>query len=278
MSIDEIIEKQGWNESTVNDLLFRYIENQGSMDALSDFLERAAQEENEESDTTSSPYRGIPAAQEYRRYAAKVESACNDERHEEPCPQPCEACDEECTQTIYVLSFAPSYDRGNGGGCEWRRTWEEMHELLRDPEWMEPSSDYRVVTLELPRWLTDADITDFLGSAYGTELVDPPDPRTDLNELLAVWDINRKSALPGEEVYVLHIGADVNFEIGGVFKNGEAAESAALATVQGMWDAMATSDIEIPRPEKYADVEKWNEYWDGEAKYLVTLHVQKLES
>lgn len=271
MSIDEIIEKQGWNESTVNDLLFRYIENQGSMDALSDFLERAAQEENEESGVDHGRVVSSTHAQDVPR-------TCNDERHEEPCPQPCEACDEECTQTIYVLSFAPSYDRGNGGGCEWRRTWEEIHEMLRDPEWMEPSSDYRVVTLELPHWLTDADITDFLGSAYGTELVDPPDPRTDLNELLAVWDINRKSALPGEEVYVLHIGADVNFEIGGVFKNGDAAESAALATVQGMWDAMATSDIEIPRPEKYADVEKWNEYWDGEAKYLVTLHVQKLES
>lgn len=49
MSIDEIIENQGWNESTVNDLLFRYIENHGSMDALADFLERVAQEENGES-------------------------------------------------------------------------------------------------------------------------------------------------------------------------------------------------------------------------------------
>jgi hypothetical protein len=49
MSIEEIIEQQGWTEETVNLLLFRYIENQGSMDALRDFLEQAAEEENAES-------------------------------------------------------------------------------------------------------------------------------------------------------------------------------------------------------------------------------------
>jgi hypothetical protein len=46
LSIEEIIEAQGWNEASVNDLLFSYIENQGSMDALRDFLEKAAGEEN----------------------------------------------------------------------------------------------------------------------------------------------------------------------------------------------------------------------------------------
>ncbi len=45
-SIEEIIEAQGWDDATVNDLLFQYVENQGSMDALRDFLERAAGEEN----------------------------------------------------------------------------------------------------------------------------------------------------------------------------------------------------------------------------------------
>lgn len=47
-SIEEIITAQGWNDATVNDLLFRYIENQGSMDALRDFLEQTASEENSE--------------------------------------------------------------------------------------------------------------------------------------------------------------------------------------------------------------------------------------
>jgi len=45
-TIEEIIEAQSWNDATVNDLLFQYIEQQGSMDALRDFLERVASEEN----------------------------------------------------------------------------------------------------------------------------------------------------------------------------------------------------------------------------------------
>lgn len=45
-SIEEIIEAQGWDDATVNELLFRYIENQGSMDVLRDFLEQTADEEN----------------------------------------------------------------------------------------------------------------------------------------------------------------------------------------------------------------------------------------
>lgn len=47
-SIEEIIEEQGWNDHTVMELLFQYIENQGSMDALQDFLAHQAAEENEE--------------------------------------------------------------------------------------------------------------------------------------------------------------------------------------------------------------------------------------
>lgn len=240
--IDEIIEKQGWNESTVKDLLFRYIENQGSMDALAEFLERAAEEENAECE-------GVPK--------------------------------EASGQEIYVLSWAPSYDRGDGGGHEWRRTWEEIHAMLRDPEWMEPSSDYRVLTLVMPLWATDSDITEFLSSAYGNELIDPPDPRTDLDDLLYAWDINqirRRSAMPSEEVYVLHIG-DANYEISRVFRNGRAAEDAALAVVQQMWDegGYKVEGGGPPRPTTYEEIEKWNEYWDGEADMLVKLHVAKVE-
>jgi hypothetical protein len=46
MDIDEIIERQGWDNNSVNALLFRYIEQQQSMDGLRDFLAKAAEEEN----------------------------------------------------------------------------------------------------------------------------------------------------------------------------------------------------------------------------------------
>ena len=46
-SIDQIVEEQGWDDTSLKDLLFQYIENQGSMDALRDFLENAATEENQ---------------------------------------------------------------------------------------------------------------------------------------------------------------------------------------------------------------------------------------
>lgn len=90
-------------------------------------------------------------------------------------------------QRVYVVSFAPAYDQGSVGGHEWRRTWEEIHELLRDPELIAPSCDYRILTLDLPADLDDASITDFLGSGPGNELIEPPDPRTDLDEFLAAW-------------------------------------------------------------------------------------------
>jgi hypothetical protein len=47
MGIEEIIENQGWTDETMVVLLFSYIENQGSMDALRDFLEARAYEENQ---------------------------------------------------------------------------------------------------------------------------------------------------------------------------------------------------------------------------------------
>lgn len=48
MDIEEIIEHQGWNKETVLDLVMEYIGNQGSNDALRDFLAQAAENENYE--------------------------------------------------------------------------------------------------------------------------------------------------------------------------------------------------------------------------------------
>lgn len=91
---------------------------------------------------------------------------------------------EEPTQRIYVLSWAPSYDEAPDGGCEWRRNWSEILDLLRDSTSVTPGYDYRITTLDLPASMTDDAITDFLGGR-GTEVIDPPDPREPLGDALS---------------------------------------------------------------------------------------------
>lgn len=93
--------------------------------------------------------------------------------------------DDEKTR-IYVVSFAPSYDESGVGGFEWRRTRAEavavFGQLAEDE-----GSDLRFIVLDLPNDLTHEQIDDFLCSGPGTELIDPPDPRTDLDDALACW-------------------------------------------------------------------------------------------
>lgn len=93
----------------------------------------------------------------------------------------------EPTQTVYVLSWAPSYDATSDGGCEWRRDWDEILAMLRDSTLVTPGYDYRVTTLDLPSSMTADEITDFLGGR-GTEVIDPPDPREDLADALSDWN------------------------------------------------------------------------------------------
>ncbi len=52
MSVDEIVEHQGWSTETLLHLVFEYIANQGSDDALRDFLAQAAENENYEVDNS----------------------------------------------------------------------------------------------------------------------------------------------------------------------------------------------------------------------------------
>ncbi len=54
MSIDEIVAHQGWSKETLLDLVMEYIGNQGSDDALRDFLAQMAEYENDEVDATNS--------------------------------------------------------------------------------------------------------------------------------------------------------------------------------------------------------------------------------
>lgn len=96
-------------------------------------------------------------------------------------------------QRTYVVSFAPSYDEGGVGGFEWRRTWTEVHELMRDPEFLTPGTDYRIITLDLPLDMNDEKIEDFLSSGNGCEIIDPPDPRTDLDGAIELWRGERKA-------------------------------------------------------------------------------------
>lgn len=94
---------------------------------------------------------------------------------------------DKASQTIYVLSWAGSYDAGSLGGCEWRRDWDEILEMLRDSTLVTPGYDYRVTTLALPLSMTDGEITLFL-SGRGAEVIDPPDPREDLADALSDWN------------------------------------------------------------------------------------------
>lgn len=48
MNIEEIIEHQGWTTETILELVMEYVANQGSDDALRDFLAQAAENENYE--------------------------------------------------------------------------------------------------------------------------------------------------------------------------------------------------------------------------------------
>lgn len=97
---------------------------------------------------------------------------------------------QQSTQRVYVVSWAPSYDEAPDGGCEWRREWEGILEMLRDAEMITAGYDYRVITLDLPANMTPDEITDFLGSGNGVDVIDPPDPRQDLDDSLRCWREN----------------------------------------------------------------------------------------
>lgn len=49
-SIEGIIEHQGWNDTSVTDLLFRFIDENHGLSDLRDFLRRVADEENQETE------------------------------------------------------------------------------------------------------------------------------------------------------------------------------------------------------------------------------------
>ena len=94
---------------------------------------------------------------------------------------------------IYVVSFAPSYDESCVGGFEWRRSRAEAVALLSEFAEGE-GSDLRFIVLDLPLGLTDERIDDFLASGPGADLIDPPDPRTDLDDALDCWRENETRA------------------------------------------------------------------------------------
>lgn len=87
---------------------------------------------------------------------------------------------------VYVLSWAPAYDEASTGGFEWRRDWSEIQQLLADPDFMSEGCDYRVITLELPG-MSDEEVSDFLASGQGSEVIDPPDPQEDLEYNVLFW-------------------------------------------------------------------------------------------
>lgn len=90
------------------------------------------------------------------------------------------------TRRVYVVSFAPSYDESSIGGFEWRSTRGMAVKLFTGLA-REEGTDLRLLALDLPRDLTAEQIDDFLASPYGRALIDPPDPRVDLDSALDLW-------------------------------------------------------------------------------------------
>lgn len=92
------------------------------------------------------------------------------------------------------------------------------------------------------------------------------------------WDIfgshlntSPASCPSAQRVYVLHIGTDANFEIGGVFRSEKAAEEAALAAFRERWREHSG----VPCPTSYYELDDLNDLVD--AKDVVTLHVLELQ-
>lgn len=94
------------------------------------------------------------------------------------------------TKRIYVVSFAPAYDETSMGGHEWRSSWSEARSVLTSLT-EDPGSDFRLITLDVPDDMDADEITDFLSSGNGVDLIDPPDPRVDLDEALELWRSQR---------------------------------------------------------------------------------------
>lgn len=81
------------------------------------------------------------------------------------------------TLVIYVVGFSPDFgDTVHVGGHDWRPTWEEAVEVLREHLAQGNSGhDYVLRSVRVPRTLTRDQITDYL-SGEGNYLIELPLP------------------------------------------------------------------------------------------------------
>lgn len=93
---------------------------------------------------------------------------------------------------IYVLSYAPSYDRCGVGGFDWHWKPDDLVKDFsgwftgrKDDEFV--SLDYRMLTLRFPEGTTEDQIRDFMDSPEALNLVDPPDPSNELIMSFNAW-------------------------------------------------------------------------------------------
>lgn len=89
------------------------------------------------------------------------------------------------TRRIFVVCGAPNAP-GRTAGFGWRRTHAEALHLFATVA-ADAGLDVRLTALPLPDDLTAPQIDDFLSSPYGRALLDPPDPRVDLDSALDLW-------------------------------------------------------------------------------------------
>jgi len=85
-------------------------------------------------------------------------------------------------QRIYVLSSIPLDSRGKDSRV-WGRDWD----ALVSPTKLRPGHHIQITTLDLPSTLTDEEITNFLASVHGSQLVDPTDPMGRVTGAILRW-------------------------------------------------------------------------------------------
>jgi hypothetical protein len=98
---------------------------------------------------------------------------------------------------VYVLSYAPSYERCSVGGFDWYPTSDALMKGLSDWIGVEPrefvARDYRIMTLQFPEGTSMEEIAEFMDTAEALNVVDPPDPSSEVTKAFEAWRLSRKT-------------------------------------------------------------------------------------
>jgi hypothetical protein len=104
---------------------------------------------------------------------------------------------------VYVLSYAPSYERSSVGGFDWYLTSDALMKGLSDWIGVEPrefvARDYRIMTLRFPEGTSMEEIALFMDTAEALNVVDPPDPSSEVAKAFEAWKARRPAPDPDVE-------------------------------------------------------------------------------